>query len=155
MAACAVARCLNVHESTISRLRSRHPETNSTHNRSRTDMPRVTSPAQDSHIRLCHLRNCQLTAASMTREIPGTHNPRISKHTVRLRLREAGARSAQRTQQTFCWTFALLNDCSQRPFAERKQTTNWSVCYSEQRWRRPQGLFPNAKLLYIAPDYGR
>ena len=66
MAARAVARRLNVHESTISRLRSRYQETNSTRDRARTGRPRVT-PAQDNHIRLRHLRNRQLTAASTAR----------------------------------------------------------------------------------------
>ncbi len=79
--------------------------------------------------------------------------PRMRGEKNKKNNNKTGARSAQRTQRTFCWTFALfalLNDCSQRTFAERKQTTNWSVCYSEQRWRRPQGLFQNAKVLYIA-----
>ncbi len=92
MAARAVARRLNVHESTISRLRSRYQKTKSTRDRARTGKPRVTTPAQDNHIRLRHLRNRQLTATSMARETPGTHNPRISEHTVRRRLREAGRR---------------------------------------------------------------
>ncbi len=64
-----------------------------------------------------------------------------------------GARSVQRTHQTFGKMFALfvlLNDCSQRTFAEWKETAIWSVCYSEQRWRRPQGLFQKAQVLYIA-----
>ncbi len=59
-----------------------------------------------------------------------------------------GLHSDQRAQWGFDWTFALLNDCLQRTFAEWKQTTNWSVaanvcqreandklerCYSELR----------------------
>ncbi len=87
MAARAVARRLNVHESTRSRLRSRYQKTNGTHDRARTGRPRVTTPAQDNHIRLRHIRNRQLTAASTARETHGTHNSRISEHTVRLRLR--------------------------------------------------------------------
>ena len=67
-------------------------------------------------------------------------------------LTNPGVRSVQRTHRTLCCTFApfaLLNDCSQRTFAERKQTTNWRVCHSmhsEQRWRRPHGLFSSAWL---------
>ncbi len=57
MATCAVARRLNVHESTISRLRSRYQETNSTRDWCQNWQPRVTTPAQDNHIRLRHLRN--------------------------------------------------------------------------------------------------
>ena len=81
MAARAVARRLNVHESTISRLRSRYQETNSTRDRARTGRPRVT-PAQDNHIRLRHLRNRQLTAVSPARESPATHSARSSERTV-------------------------------------------------------------------------
>ncbi len=47
-----------------------------------------------------------------------------------------GLRSDQQTQQTFDWTFtlcAILNDCSQRTFAEWKQMKNPRVCYSEQK----------------------
>ncbi len=48
MAARAVARRLNVHDSTIiNRLRSRYQETNSTRDRARTGRPRVTTQAQD------------------------------------------------------------------------------------------------------------
>ncbi len=92
MAARAVARHLNVHESTISRLRSRYQEANSTRDKARTGRLRVTTPAQDNHIRLRHLRNRQLTAASTARETPGTNNSKISEQTVRRRLREAGLR---------------------------------------------------------------
>ncbi len=92
MAARAVARCLNVHESIMSRLRNKYQETNSTRDRARSGRPRVISPAQDNHIRLRYLRNRELTAASTARETPGTHNPRISEHTVRRRRREAGLR---------------------------------------------------------------
>ena len=90
MGARAVARRLNVHESTVSRLRSRYQETNSTRDRARTGRPRVTTPAQDNNIRLRHLHNRQLTAASTARETPGTHNPRISEHIVCWHLQEAG-----------------------------------------------------------------
>ena len=86
---CQTSKCARV---TISCLRSRYQETNSTRDRARTGRPRVTTPAQDNHIRLRYLRNRQLTAASSARETPGTHSPRIREHTVRQRLRKAGLR---------------------------------------------------------------
>ena len=86
------ARRLNVHESTISGLRSRYQKTNSTRDRARTGRPGVTTQAQANHIRLRHLRNRLLTAASTARETPRPENPRINEHTVRRRLREAGLR---------------------------------------------------------------
>ena len=77
MRARAVARRLNVHASTIIRLRIRYREMNSTHDRRRSGRTHVTTPAQDIHIRLRHLRNRQLSAASIARETAGTYN-RIS-----------------------------------------------------------------------------
>ena len=67
----------------------------------------------------------------------------------------AGIRSVQRTQRMFCWTFALLNDCSHRVFVERKQMTNWSVCCSEQheqRWRcAAHKVFAITQKYFISP----
>ena len=63
----------------------------STHNRPRSGRPRVTTPAQDRHIRLRHLRDRFTTATSTAAAIPGQH--RISEQTVRNCLREAGIRA--------------------------------------------------------------
>jgi hypothetical protein len=51
----------------------------------------VTTPAQDRHIRLRHLRDRFTTATSTAVAIPGQR--RISNQTVRNRLREAGIRA--------------------------------------------------------------
>ena len=86
-----VSRVLNVSQSNISRLWDRYQQQGSTHDRRRSGRPRVTTPAQDRHIRLRHLRHRFTTATSTAAAIPGQR--RISDQTVRNRLREAGIRA--------------------------------------------------------------
>jgi transposase len=86
-----VSRVLNVSQSNISRLWDRYQQQGSTHDRPRSGRPRVTTPAQNSHIRLRHLRNRFTTATSTAAAIPGQR--RISHQTVRNRLLEAGIRT--------------------------------------------------------------
>ena len=88
-----VARNLGVHVSTISRLWSRYDETGSTVDRPRAPRPRVTTPQQDRHIRLQHLRNRFLPATVTAAQTRGRHQNRISDQTVRNRLREADMHS--------------------------------------------------------------
>ena len=49
----------------------------------------VTTPVQDLHIRLLHLRDCLRPASQTTDETVGLHNQRISAQIVRYRLKEA------------------------------------------------------------------
>jgi transposase len=86
-----VSRVLNVSQSNISRLWDRYQQQGSTHDRPRSGRPRVTTPAQDRHIRLRHLWDRFTTATSTAAAIPGQR--RISDQTVRNRLREAGIRA--------------------------------------------------------------
>jgi IS30 family transposase len=53
----AIAAQLNVHHSTIIRLRQHFQQTGRTANRPHLRHPRATTPAQDRYIRLVHLRD--------------------------------------------------------------------------------------------------
>ncbi|MGH0144354.1 UNVERIFIED_CONTAM: hypothetical protein FKN15_003333 [Acipenser sinensis] len=75
--------------STISRLVQRNQETGSVRDRPCPVRQMVTTPAQDRHIRLIHLRNRFQTAVATAREIPGRNNPRISRMIVARHLHES------------------------------------------------------------------
>uniref|UniRef100_A0AAZ3PRX3 Insertion element IS150 protein InsJ-like helix-turn-helix domain-containing protein n=1 Tax=Oncorhynchus tshawytscha TaxID=74940 RepID=A0AAZ3PRX3_ONCTS len=92
-----VAMAINCNVRTVKRLRQRYRETGWTADRPRSGRPRVTTPAQDRYIRTSHLWDSYRMATITARVTPGKHNPSISAHTVRNRLREAGLRA--------CWSF--------------------------------------------------
>ena len=156
-----VARRMRCSASTISRLVQRNQETGSVRDRPRPGRQRVTTPAQDRHIRLIHLRNRFQTAVATAREIPGRNNPRISRMTVARRLHENDlharrpfrgnmltaerrnhsllwAREHLRWWQRVCWSVLLTNECHfalDRPDGRRRGERYADCCVVQaNRW---------------------
>ncbi len=88
-----VARRLVVNQCTIHRLWRRLRENGTTADRPRSGRPRVTTPADDRHIRLQHLRDRFRTADETALQTAGVHNPRISAKTVTNSLRKDGIKA--------------------------------------------------------------
>jgi transposase len=72
---------------------SRLRQTGSTSDRSHSGRPRETTPRQDCHIRLIHLRDWFVPTTVTARQTQGRRNPRISAQKVCNRLKAAGLRS--------------------------------------------------------------
>ena len=85
-----VARRFGEHRNTIQNLWRRYQQQGNTRDRPRSGRPRVTSQAQDNHIRVTHLLNRFRSATLTARTIPGLRV--ISARTVRNRLLEHNIR---------------------------------------------------------------
>ena len=90
-----VARVINCNVRTVRCLRQRYRETGWTADHPCSGRPRVTTPVQDRYIRISHLWDRYRMVTTTARVTPGMHNPSISAHTVRNRLREAGLRACR------------------------------------------------------------
>ena len=85
-----VARRFGVHRNTIQNLWRRYQQQGNTRDRPRSGRPRVTSQAQDNHIRVTHLVNRFRAATLTARTLPGLRV--ISARSVRNRLLEHNIR---------------------------------------------------------------
>ena len=83
-----VANHFGVSRVCINKLRYRLQATGSVNDRPRSGRPRVTTAAEDRHIRTMHLRNRFKTASETSREFRVAR--RVSRDTVLRRLRTAG-----------------------------------------------------------------
>ena len=83
-----VARHFGVAFSTAREIRNRYAETRSFRDRPRSGRPRVTTPQQDRHVVLSHLRNRFRPVTSTAAITIGTHTRPINGHIVCRRLRE-------------------------------------------------------------------
>lgn len=118
-----VARHFRVHRCTISRLQIRYAETGATADRPRPGQPRVTTRAQDRHMRVSHLRDRFLPASRTAAETIGRHQRQISSRTVRRRLRDQGIRSYRAN------VGLVLTD------RRRETRRTWGRRYSNRNWR--------------------
>ncbi|XP_067687079.1 uncharacterized protein [Haliotis asinina] len=85
-----IARTFGCSRKTVTRLMQRLRQRGRTSDRPRSGRPRVTTPAEDRHIRTIHLRDRFVTATSTATT---ALEQRISRHTVYRRLRERGIRA--------------------------------------------------------------
>ena len=88
-----IARAMNCHPSTISRLLQRLEETGSVKDRPRPGQPRKTSNADDRSINLRMLRNRTVTAKRLQQDLRQERQVRVSTDTIRRRLRSSGFRA--------------------------------------------------------------
>jgi len=119
-----IAQRMGCTRRTIQRLIERQQETGSVDDRPRPGRERVTTPGQDRHIRLMHLRDRFRTAAQTARETQGVNHRPVSSSTVERRLRSSGL-TARRPYRGNLLT---------QPRRERR--LQW--CRAHSRWTRQQ-----------------
>jgi transposase len=88
-----IARAMNCHTSTISRMIQRLEETGTVKDRPRPGQPRKTSHADDRSLTMRMLRNRRVTAKRLRQDLLQDRGVRVSTDTVRRRLRAAGVRA--------------------------------------------------------------
>ena len=85
-----VARIMGCSKKTITRLMTRFRTTGRTADRPRTGRPPVTTPQEDRHLRVLHLRNRFLTVTSSATT---SLTQQVSRRTISRRLRRFGIRA--------------------------------------------------------------
>lgn len=90
-----VARQFNVHESTISRLKTRFEQTGSASDKPRSGRPRKTTPREDNYIVTTSRRNRFMSATVIAGRLQNSTGTRVSVGTVRNRLRKARLRACR------------------------------------------------------------
>ena len=120
-----VARHFGCSRTAIRNLVERHAETGSVYDRKRPGRERMTTPEQDRHITLLHLRNRFRSASRTARETPGRRNPRISSPTVRRRLRQRELRYRRPVRGNILTPFRR-----RRRLLWTQQRVNWT----QRRW---------------------
>ena len=93
-----VARRLGCARITITRLMQRLRQTGQTVDRPKSRRPWATTPAEDRHIRLIHLRNRFVTATLTATRVLGL---RVSRQTICRRLREHGIRARRPCRRVY------------------------------------------------------
>ena len=119
-----VARIMNCSKKTIGRLLSRYRQTGRTADLPRSGRPRVTTPNEDRHLRVLHLRNRFLTVTSSAAH--GLNHP-ISIWTVIRRLRLHGIRPYRPFRG-----MTLTNQIRHRRLAWARTVRQWQ----QRHWSR-------------------
>lgn len=125
-----VARRFNCARITVTRLMQRLRQTDRTTDRPRSGRPPVTTPAEDRHIRVLHLRNRSITATSTAATSLGH---RISRQTVYRRLRQHGIRARHPFRGPFLTRQQRINRLIWARRVRRWQQRDWAqVLFSDE-----------------------
>ncbi len=158
-----VSRFFGCPRITIRNLVERYNQTGAVDDRPRAGRGRVTTPRQDRHIRLLHLRNRFRSASQTAQETPGIHNPRISSSTVHRRLHEHQLRARRpvrgnpltpvRRRNRYAWTHQRRNWNQQQwnsvLFSDESRFCIDHVDGRQRVWRRRGERFANCCVMEV------
>lgn len=156
-----VAAVFGVSHQTIAEIRRRHAELGTFQDRPRSGRPRVTTPAQDRHILLSHIRDRFLPASRTAAITVGTHGRPISHDTVGRRLRERQLRCRRPARGPILTPLNRQNRLAWARIHERWTFQRWgTVLFSDESrfccsvadgrrrvWRRRNERFAQCNIL--------